>query len=122
MKLLWTLAVIPAIALAEPPRRVIFDIDQGRQRTVLLADSCGWPGGALRAYEESQGQIRWGCWGFDDRSIQIYWTESESITIPYKELGAGARPSCDTEIACPIQVSQSITYEQFYQRYQQVRK
>lgn len=123
MKILIALALIPIIALADPPRRVVLDIDQGSQRTVLLTDSCGIAGGSLRAYQQRNNEILWGCWGFDDTGIQILWQDARQTGLQYRELAAGRPPSCPETIACPVQPQQPITYEQFYRRYEQlVRK
>lgn len=59
---------------------------QGR-RIVLLRDSCGWPGGAMRAqWIRPNDTMEWGCWGYTETGVQIQWAQGQHQHVDYADL------------------------------------
>jgi hypothetical protein len=57
----------------------------------LLTDTCGWPGGAMRAqWLRPDRTIEWGCWGYNETGVQIQWSTGQQIWVPWTDLGLGA--------------------------------
>jgi hypothetical protein len=56
-------------------------------RITLLTDTCGWPGGAMRAqWIQRDHTIRWGCWGYNETGVQVQWSTGQHMWIDYFEL------------------------------------
>ena len=56
-------------------------------RITLLTESCGWPGGAMRAqWIKPDRRIEWGCWGYNETGVQIQWSTGRQIWVDYLEL------------------------------------
>jgi hypothetical protein len=54
-----------------PQRVVAVTADQ----VVLLTDTCGWPGGARRAYQATATRLIWACWGYTELGVQLTWQD-----------------------------------------------
>lgn len=74
--------------LAQAPESVVAQTTwPNTKRIALLTDSCGWPGGAMRAQEiTATRQIRWGCWGYNETGVQIQWSTGRTEHLDYLEL------------------------------------
>lgn len=56
-------------------------------RITLLTDTCGWPGGAMRAqWIRANRTIEWGCWGYNETGVQIQWSSGQQLWVDYLEL------------------------------------
>jgi len=64
----------PAQAVTNLPRTVIAVTRSG---LVLLRESCGWPGGAMRAYQITGDHVAWACWGYNETGIQFQWATGQ---------------------------------------------
>jgi hypothetical protein len=65
---------------ADVPRAVVA---VNRSGIVLLRETCGWPGGAMRAYHVSQGRVTWACWGYTEAGIVFQWATGQHTTQPF---------------------------------------
>jgi len=68
---------------AHIPRAVVAVSVTAVDHTVLLRESCGWPGGAMRAYHAYQGRMTWACWGYTEAGIQLQWSTGQHTTMPW---------------------------------------
>ena len=56
-------------------------------KITLLTESCGWPGGAMRAQWIQQGhRIQWGCWGYNETGVQIQWSSGPQMWVDFLDL------------------------------------
>jgi hypothetical protein len=56
-------------------------------RITLFTDSCGLPGGAMRAqWIHRNHRIEWGCWGYNETGVQVLWSTDTTMYIDYFEL------------------------------------
>lgn len=73
---------------AQAPQTVVAQtVWPSERRIALLTDTCGWPGGAMRAQEITPTrQIRWGCWGYNETGVQVTWSTGRTDHLDYLEL------------------------------------
>lgn len=73
---------------AQAPETVVAQtVWPSERRITLLTQSCGWPGGAMRAQEiTATRQIRWGCWGYNETGVQVQWSTGRTDHLDYLEL------------------------------------
>lgn len=85
--LIW-LNTVALVAVAQPPTTVVAQASwPNPHRITLLIDSCGWPGGAMRAQQILPGRhLRWGCWGYNETGVQVQWEDGRQEWIDYLEL------------------------------------
>ena len=70
-----------------PEQLVAHTVVPNPERIQLLTESCGWPGGAMRAQLITQtNAIRWGCWGYNDTGVQIQWSTGYHSWISFSDL------------------------------------
>jgi hypothetical protein len=69
---------------ADIPRTVVAVSVTAVEHTVLLRESCGWPGGAMRAYHAHQGRITWACWGYNETGVTFQWSTGTHTTMPFR--------------------------------------
>jgi hypothetical protein len=56
-------------------------------RITLLKETCGWPGGAMRAQLILPNRtIEWGCWGYNETGVQIQWSTGVQTWIDFWDL------------------------------------
>ena len=82
----WAVAVQ---AQPAPSQLVAHTTAPNPQRVFLLTETCGWPGGAMRAqWIIHSGAIRWGCWGYNETGVQIQWSTGSHTHIDFLDLWA----------------------------------
>jgi len=90
MKSIIALALVMCVtAQAQPAaeRLVAHTVAPNPERIQLLTESCGWPGGAMRAQLITQTNgLRWGCWGYNDTGVQIQWSTGYHSWISFADL------------------------------------
>jgi hypothetical protein len=69
---------------ADIPRSVVAVSVTAVEHTVLLRESCGWPGGAMRAYHAHQGRITWACWGYTEAGVTFQWSTGTHTVMPFR--------------------------------------
>jgi hypothetical protein len=84
----------PATWPAHIPRTVVAVNVTARDHTVLLRDTCGWPGGARRAYHADQGRVTWACWGYTEAGVMFEWSTGQHTTMPFSAF----QTSSDTRV------------------------
>ena len=53
----------------------------------LLTETCGWPGGAMRAqWVRPDRTLVWGCWGYNETGVQIQWSGRPQTWISFADL------------------------------------
>lgn len=85
----FVLALLTLPVQAQPaPEQVVAQTGwPNPHRITLLTESCGWPGGAMRAQLITPSQhVVWGCWGYNQTGVQIQWQTSAHSWIDYAEL------------------------------------
>lgn len=83
------LMVTGVAAQPAPPQLVAQTVPPNALRIYLLTESCGWPGGAMRAQViTSARHMAWGCWGYNETGVQIQWSTGAAAWIDYAELWA----------------------------------
>lgn len=56
-------------------------------KITLLTESCGWPGGAMRAqWILPNRTIQWGCWGYNETGVQIQWSSGPQMWVDFLDL------------------------------------
>jgi hypothetical protein len=68
---------------ADIPRAVVAVSVTRQDHTVLLRETCGWPGGAMRAYRAEQGRIEWACWGYNETGLVFEWHTGTHTIMPF---------------------------------------
>jgi hypothetical protein len=74
---------LPAAWPADVPRAVVAVSVTRQEHTVLLRETCGWPGGAMRAYHAHQGRIVWACWGYTEAGVTFQWSTGTHTVMPF---------------------------------------
>jgi hypothetical protein len=77
MRVLFCLLLVVGQVWAQAPQTVVAQARWPSNHAIhLLTDTCGWPGGAMRAQHTlPDRKIRWGCWGYNETGIQIQWED-----------------------------------------------